>query len=62
MLNPEHKKGAAGKKKPEPKKTRFTVRDLAPRKDSRGGAAGPPKSSPVSLPIPPQGFFASSDD
>jgi hypothetical protein len=56
MLNPDKKKETAPKKKMGAKKPRLHVLDIAPRTDSRGGGA--PKSSPVSLPIPPKGFIA----
>jgi len=59
MLRPDHKKNPPETKKARGKKPRAIVRDLPARKDSKGG--GFPKSSPESLPIPPQGFIASSD-
>lgn len=52
----------ANKEKPRAKKIGIKVRDLAPRKDAKAGATAPVKSSPVALPIPPQGFIASSEN
>ena len=52
----------ANKKKPRVKKSGIAVRDLAPRKDCKGGIGAPVESSPVALPIPPEGFIASSGD
>ena len=63
MLKPENNENhMANKKKPRVKKSGITVRDLSPRKDYRGGTGGPVKSSPVPLPIPPDGFIVSSGD
>ena len=50
------------KKKLRVKKSGIAVQDLPPRKDFKGGIGAPAKSSPVALPIPPQGFIASSGD
>jgi hypothetical protein len=51
-----------GKKKPRARKSTLTVQDLTLRRDSKSEVYGGAKSSPVSLPIPPQGFIASSGD
>jgi hypothetical protein len=56
MITPDHNKKNPPKKKLSEKKPRLHVLDITPRKDSKGG--GTPKSSPVSLPIPPKGFIA----
>jgi hypothetical protein len=54
MLRPDHEKRSTAKKKVGGKKPPLRVVDITPRKDAKGG--GPPKSSPVALPIPPEGF------
>jgi len=59
MLKPAHTKKAAPKKKLGEKKPRLRVVDITPRTDSQGG--GSPKSSPVALPIPPEGFIVPDD-
>jgi hypothetical protein len=59
MLNPDKKKETAPERKIGEKKPRLHVLDITPRKDSRGG--GTSKSSPVALPIPPEGFIVPDD-
>jgi hypothetical protein len=56
MLNPDKKREKAPRKKLREQKERLRVLDLTPRRDSKAGGAQ--KSSPVALPIPPEGFIA----
>jgi len=56
MLSPKQKKNATPKKKTGEKKSRSSVRDLSPLRGAKGG--GIPKTSSVSLCIPPKGFIA----
>jgi hypothetical protein len=60
-MDTRKERDVAAKKKPGAKKSGLKLRDLKPREDSKGGAASPAKSSPVSLEIPPRGFIANSD-
>jgi len=59
MLNAEHKLERAPGNEIRRKGQWLHIRDLTPRRDSKGG--GTPKSSPVPLAIPPKGFIISGD-
>lgn len=58
MPNPDKKRETAPRKKLRETKECLHVLDLTPRRDAKGG--GTQKSSPVALPIPPEGFIANN--